>query len=269
MGCHMSIFDEWEHSRHFQGWTSDAFQEERSVRDKPDECGSCHGPERLLPEGELTKSVLRSENLDTGVDCFVCHVDNEGIMHGPNGAVSTGHLTQKNTLFTGANAKELCNTCHNEMPGTIEDISCLYCHMPSIRRKHAEDPFQEIDVPVRKGRAHTFIGPHDLSFLQKSFDVTVSAEGLVTVRNRAGHGTPGTGQKLLVVETTVLNTDGTEGKMQSLEISRKNPIMPGKAWTHQVSLTNTQRVRVTLKYRLNKLQAPEEFSVVGSWESPK
>lgn len=164
VGCHWAIFEEWEASRHAVSWANPIFQKNLESTPNQDSCARCHSPTRILAKGPTSIPSPRSEDRDTGVNCITCHADPEGVMHGPFGAVSTGHETAQNLLFAADKAEALCLTCHGQptvrdhsirhsyffRSGSLQEKNCIECHMPEVTRRQAEGPLIKSCAPFRR-----------------------------------------------------------------------------------------------------------------------
>lgn len=207
--CHRAVHDEWKGSAHARAFVDPIFQKALESRAEPERCVPCHAPASALDRlGQMPRA--RDDGREHGVDCRSCHVRGETV-HGPAGAKTDAHASEKDPTFVGRGSVALCSGCHdmriadvlplarefraaNEGEGE-GDATCVSCHMESVRRAVAEDP--ESGAPAgepRAGRSHALLGPADADFCASAFAFAIEAtEGRSTLvlRCGAGHGVPG------------------------------------------------------------------------------
>lgn len=208
--CHREEAIEWAKSRHAEAWVSETFALTTNNRTQK-ECLGCHAPDKILVTGFDKEPKLRSEMLETGVDCVACHQDANNAQHGKVGRLTDAHPTVKNEKLGTA---EMCGTCHAKF-GTIDEWkqtkwagnphSCVECHMPKVTRKIAITSAKEEET-----RAHTFKGAEPEMF-KKGVRVEVSSSGdklIVKLTSiEVGHNFP-TGVDLVVAVVDVRVFDG-------------------------------------------------------------
>jgi hypothetical protein len=281
VGCHWAIFEEWEASRHAVSWANPIFQ--KNLESAPDQnsCARCHSPTRILAKGPTSIPSPRTEDRDTGVNCITCHADPEGVMHGPFGAISTGHETAQNLLFAADKAEVLCLTCHGQPTvrdhsirhsyffpsGSVQEKNCIDCHMPEVTRRQAADPTDILEIPERAGRKHTFLGSHDQETIAGAMSVRIHPDGKVEVTNSgAGHGIPAGSTKTLIIELARVDGAGKVLWKQEAELGQSRQLLPGQTWTAQVpGSADAGNIQVTLWYRYADHQEPEEYLKIGEY----
>ena len=205
--CHRAVRDEWAKSAHARAFVDPLFVKAIESRAEPERCIPCHAPAAVLDRlGQMPKA--RVEAREHGVDCRSCHVRGDTV-HGPDGAATSAHATEKDPTFTAAGSVALCTSCHDMRIADVlplgreferardgdDDATCVSCHMEPVRRATAEDPKTGALVgEPRAGRSHALLGPSDPEFCASAFLFelvrTESAPELV-LRCGAGHGVPG------------------------------------------------------------------------------
>ena len=99
--CHKDHYDEWHGRSHANAWVDPIYQAELKTKSKPESCHACHIPSEVLKRlGK--KPEVRKELLDDGVGCVACHKVGDTI-HGPFGAKTDAHPSEKDAVFEGAN----------------------------------------------------------------------------------------------------------------------------------------------------------------------
>lgn len=236
VACHAPIAEEWRESYHFRSVTGPYWDDVRrlgyarlfgllrkrcldchapaNVLDLPDEPaspGSASGAlgvectPNVLREPEGIIPVLRSDDVELGVDCVACHVARSGVTG--SGRRSTGaHETIADRRFQDpAHASQtLCRTCHRS---TVEawrgtklardGVTCLDCHMPRV---HAPSV---AGGPERARRSHAFPADKDDELLRRSVDASLRTTGdgkaiFRIVNDRVGHHLPSGGNFISV-----------------------------------------------------------------------
>ena len=217
-------------------------------------------------DGQDSHPVMRTEDLDTGVNCMTCHGDDDDIIHGPFGAESTGHSTVKDPVFSENNAQSLCAACHPEMVYVDTDKRCIDCHMPEVVRAHASDPLRAQEVPKRRGRRHTFHGAHNRNMVARALTVKVERSGVVSIQNTgAGHAIPTYRRATIFIEAGAFDRSGMVLERRQMEIRRDQQLMPGKTWTGQAPLPEgTATIQVTFKYQPT-YDRPTDRILIGSY----
>ncbi len=281
VGCHWAIFVEWEASRHAVSWVNPIFQKNLESAPDQESCARCHSPTRLLAKGPTSIPSPRSEERDSGVNCITCHADSKGVMHGPFGAISTGHETAQNLLFAAEKAEALCLTCHGQptvrdhsirygyfyRSGSLREKNCIDCHMPEVTRRQAADPTDILEIPERPGRKHTFLGSHDQETIAGAMTVQICADGKVMITNSgAGHGIPAGSTKTLIIELARVDGAGTVLWKQEAELRQSEQLLPGQSWTTPVPVSaDAGNILVTLWYRYADHQRPDEYRKIGEY----
>ncbi len=207
--CHRAVHEEWKGSAHARAFVDPIFQQALESRASPERCIPCHAPVSALDRlGQMPRA--RNDHRELGVDCRSCHVRNDTV-HGPNGASTDAHKTEKDPTFQGRGAVALCTGCHDMriadvlplgrefLAATADDgdgdATCVSCHMESVRRAVAEDPGTgKQSGELRAGRSHALLGPLDADFCASAFLFTVEmakGQASLVLRCGAGHGVPG------------------------------------------------------------------------------
>ncbi len=218
--CHRDEAIEWAKSGHAEAWTSEAFALTTNNRLQK-ECLSCHAPDKILVTGLGKEPKLRSEMVETGVDCVACHQDANDAQHGLVGRPTDAHPSVKNEKL---GTVEMCATCHAKF-GTVDEWkqtkwandprSCVECHMPKVTRKIAITSAKEEET-----RAHTFKGA-DPEMFKKGVKVeaSVSGDNLVVKLTsvEVGHNFPtGIDHVIAIVDVRVIEGGQEVLKHQTL-----------------------------------------------------
>ena len=210
--CHTEFYEEWSHGLHAEAWTDPIYQESLKSKRKPQNCHGCHIPDDVHKRlGKKPKP--RDSHLDEGVTCVSCHkstASGDAIM-GPFGAQTDAHPTAKNPAFTGAGSNHLCASCHDTKIRPVLPVArdhkayrealgdkaknCVECHMPAVTRHLSVSMVTGKPVgEERETRRHKILGPGDVEFLAKGFEMGArAADGnvIVSIKNLAGHRIPG------------------------------------------------------------------------------
>lgn len=205
--CHTEIHAEWKGRSHANAWSDEVYQAALKEKKRPEVCYPCHIPTGVLDKlgGKPgTREHLHAE----GVTCVSCHKKGDAI-HGPFGARTDAHPTEKDPTFTEAGSTALCASCHSTKIGPVLPLakdfaesdlekhgkSCVGCHMPTITRHSAVSMVTGKPVgEAREGRRHEILGPNDAEFCAKAFAFKASVDGndiVLAIENRAGHRIPG------------------------------------------------------------------------------
>jgi hypothetical protein len=168
-----------------------------------------------------TRDPLRAE----GVTCVSCHKKDQA-MHGPFGARTDAHPTEKDPAFSETGSIALCASCHSTKIGPVLPLakdfeqsglekhgkSCVGCHMPTVSRHSAVSMITGKPVgEVREGRRHEILGPGDVEFCGKAFAFKASLDGkdlVLGIENRAGHRIPGLTMRSFRVIATAQDGQG-------------------------------------------------------------
>ncbi len=262
--CHTEIHAEWKGRAHANAWTDEVFQTALKDKKRPEVCYPCHIPTSVLDKlggKPATRDDLRAE----GVTCVSCH-KKEQAMHGPFGAKTDAHPTEKNPAFTEAGSTALCASCHSTKIGPVLPLakdfeasgldkhgkSCVGCHMPVVSRHSAVSMVTGKPVgEMREGRRHEILGPSDPEFCAKAFAFKASADGkdlVLAIENRAGHRIPGLTLRKFVVVTTALDGQGKALAEQREEISSER----------ELSAVETRQVRIPVAGEVDRVRVEVE-----------
>ena len=229
--CHAPIADEWRHSFHFKSVTGPYWEDVRRLRyarffdGLRKRCMDCHAPANVLDLADPTVRVvardaalgvectpnvlrepegiipsLRSDDVGLGVDCVACHVSRRGIM-GAGRRPTWEHETIADPRFQDPmlTSEALCRICHRSAVDAwkrtrffAEGVTCLDCHMPSVRAASVADGAE------RPRRSHRFPADKDEDTLRKAFSASLRIEqgGRATFRivnDGVGHFLPSGG----------------------------------------------------------------------------
>lgn len=205
--CHPATLQEWQGSAHATAWINPVYQKSLQGKEHARYCHGCHAPGSVLDRLGHRPQV-RPDDRDHGITCTSCHQRGTTI-HGPFGATTSAHPTERDLTFTERGSTGLCASCHGTRIADVLPLaaefaaaglaergkSCVGCHMPEVVRPLAVDP--ESGKPVgepRHGRSHELLGPDDPGFCGDAFALRARRQGdqiVVILHNRAGHGVPG------------------------------------------------------------------------------
>lgn len=275
--CHSEIHREWRSGAHAGAWVNPIYRNWIKTKKRPKSCHSCH-----IPTGALAKAPrkpkARTDDLDDGVHCATCHVL-EGRVHGPFGAETDAHKSQKSELF-GPTSIDLCLSCHNRPPSPnlplgrdftgaklqAKGKSCKGCHMPEVERHMAIDPDTGKPAgPKRKGRSHRLLGPSDPEFLAKAFSFSVQVpkgtdgtSHTLVLANEAGHRIPGIKIRSFLARFEALDGAGKTLWSKEERIHAKNPILVLEKRSLSVDAPEgTKRFRVRIRHLFKETKAGE------------
>jgi nitrate/TMAO reductase-like tetraheme cytochrome c subunit len=230
--CHVEVYREWAGSTHAQAYSNPAF---RAATDnyRFSKCLSCHAPEAALSDSE---PKARTVMLDEGVTCASCHLE-ESRLAGP--LASEAGKMAPHPVATAPDrfqSSQFCARCHigtfrewqsNPAP---DKRSCAQCHMPLVTRRITQPtgPMAAIIESMEKEgpeRRHTFnLPPVDPQSPAVTFTATRTKDGtdLVAV-NRLSHAVPtgDFGLRIVVLEVTVIRTDGRTSAFPPLELVKE------------------------------------------------
>jgi nitrate/TMAO reductase-like tetraheme cytochrome c subunit len=239
--CHTEIYQEWRETLHAKAWTDPVYQAALKEQKRPELCHKCHIPESVLDRAGR-QPIARETRKDEGITCVSCH-EQKGTIHGPFGAKTDAHPSEKDVLFTPDGAITLCKSCHDTKIGpvlrlakTFEDSglrkegkSCIGCHMPEVERPIAiQVATGKPAGPARKGRSHRINTPEDPKFLATAFSWSVAeqdGELVFTVQNEAGHQIPGLTLRTFKIRFQPLDDGGKPaGEGGEIVFSDENPL---------------------------------------------
>ena len=265
--CHPAIWREWENSMHAKAWVDEIYQAAaKQVADRETKCDQCHAPEPILITGVGKMPKLRGEQRDAGVSCLVCHLDAHGAMNGPVASAETYfHANVTNPIYTQPTI--LCGTCHGQQQVPEHDqvssflnskfakgdASCATCHMPVVTRLQSTTSHESI-----KGRKHTWRGSRSVAQLKRAATLQLGyADGKVDVKlwSKTGHILPGGMLRIMVLEVSLLASDGTERQKQQIPISAKNEnrLLPNENRTYAFDMASAatgDTIKARLIYQL-------------------
>src|SRR5690606_14810701 len=238
--CHTEIYAEWKDRAHAHAWVDPVFQEALKDKKRPELCYPCHIPTPVLDKLG-SKPGTRDELRDEGVTCVSCH-KREQAMHGPFGAKTDAHPSEKDAAFTESGSNALCVSCHSTKIGPVLPVgrdfadakldeqgkSCVGCHMAEVERHLAVSMVTGQPVgEKRKGRKHDVLGPNNPDFCGKAFHVSARRDGgaiVLTVANEAGHRVPGLTLRKFLIHVRVLGGGGDVGSAGPFEIGGENEL---------------------------------------------
>ncbi len=239
--CHTEIYGEWKDRAHAQAWTDPIYQDALKDKKRPELCYPCHIPTSVL-DRLGSKPSTRDDLREEGVTCVSCH-KKEQAMHGPFGAKTDAHPSEKDPAFTEQGSTALCASCHSTKIGPVLPVakdfeeakladkgkSCVGCHMAEIERHMAVSMVTGTPTgEKRKGRKHDILGPNDPEFCAKAFKLGARTDGkdiVLTIENEAGHRVPGLTLRKFVVVVRCLDGNKKEiGAAERFEISSDNEL---------------------------------------------
>ena len=269
--CHPAIWREWEKSMHAKAWEDEIYQAAaKTVKDRQKSCDPCHAPEPILVTGIGKMPKLRNEQRNSGVSCLICHLDQDGAMHGPPASAETNfHVNVSDPIFTSPT--KLCATCHGQPSVPEHDQvssflksryaeekkSCVTCHMPVVNRLQSTASFESI-----KGRKHTWQGSRSVAQLRRAATLKIDFEGkqaTVILQNKAGHLLPGGTLRIIILDLVHLSPDGTQRQKKQVLISDKaeNRLKPDEKRTYTFDVNGGDKLTARLWYQLTP-DTPED-----------
>lgn len=269
--CHPAIWREWEKSMHAQAWVDEIYQAAaKTVKDRQKSCDPCHAPEPILVTGIGKMPKLRNGQRNSGVSCLVCHLDENGAMHGPPASAETNfHANVTDPIYTSPT--KLCATCHGqpsvpehdqvssflESRYAAEKKSCATCHMPVVNRMQSTASYESI-----KGRKHTWRGSRSVAQLKSAAMLKIASSGnkaTVILQNKTGHLLPGGTLRTIILEVTHLAPDGKQNQKKQILISAKeeNRLKPDEKRTYDFDVKGGDKLTVRLRYQLTP-ETPED-----------
>ena len=278
--CHPAIWREWENSMHAKAWRDDIYQEiANQIEDRETKCDGCHAPQPILITGIGEMPKLRNTHREAGVSCLVCHLDDEGAMHGPPASAETYfHTNVTNPVYTAPTT--LCSTCHGQ-PTVPEhdqvssflnskfaegDTSCATCHMPVVNRLQSTASYERI-----KGRKHTWRGSRSVAQLRRAatlrLEITPDTVH-VKLQSKTGHILPGGTLRTLILEAELLSPEGIERRKEQVSISDKqqNRLLPNEERTYSFDMLSNvtgDTIAVRLMYQLTPKTPESEWIVMA------
>lgn len=269
--CHPAIWREWEKSIHAKAWEDEIYQAAaKTVKDRHKSCDPCHAPEPILITGIGKMPKLRSEQRNSGVSCLICHLDQDGAMHGPPATAETNfHANVTNPIYTSPT--KLCATCHGQPSVPEHDQvssflksryaeekkSCATCHMPVVNRLQSTASYES-----SKGRKHTWRGSRSVAQLKRAATLKIEFEGkqaTLILQNKAGHLLPGGTLRTIILDVTHIATDGTQQQKKQVLISDKaaNRLKPDEKRTLLFEVKAGDKLTARLRYQLTP-DTPED-----------
>ena len=269
--CHPAIWREWEKSMHAQAWVDEIYQAAaKTVKDRQRSCDPCHAPEPILVTGIGKMPKLRNDQRDSGVSCLVCHLDENGAMHGPQASAETNfHTNVTDPIYTSPT--KLCATCHGqpsvpehdqvssflESRYAEEKKSCSTCHMPIVNRMQSTASYEST-----KGRKHTWRGSRSVAQLKGAATLKIEFEGqkaTVILQNKTGHLLPGGTLRTIIFDVMSVSTEGTQQERKQVLISDKaaNRLKPDEKRTYVLDVKGGHRLTARLRYQLTP-DTPED-----------
>jgi len=204
--CHFGIskiWKEWEETTHAKSWKDEEFKKLAKGNPKGLECGSCHSPKPIMITGLGKIPLIREDNRDFGVSCVVCHLGNQGAMHGPEPTKEPS--LHGSIIRPPAEAVKLCSTCHGQKnlqelcagdnnPVDLKvalqnKMTCMQCHMPEVEKPRKRSMMSMERVKERK---HIWLS-HEPSVYKEAAKLDINVENdLVTVSiiNNTSHSLP-------------------------------------------------------------------------------
>lgn len=222
--CHLTVAEEWRHSRHATAWQDEHYRKELRKVKKKDRCTGCHAPEPLAAANYPMVPATREHDPHFGVDCKTCHLAADGkTILGPYGVMTDAHKSEKSAKFDGFN-NELCISCHSTTIGPViglaedfiksrqEDLglSCVGCHMTGLRGAIANDD-EGTEYEIRHRRSHRLNTPRDPGFLASAFGTRAElhdGQVVVVIENMAGHRIPGTTRRDTIFKLELIDRHG-------------------------------------------------------------
>ena len=265
--CHPAIWREWEDSMHAKAWVDEIYQAAaKQIIDRETKCDQCHAPQPILITGVGKMPKLRDKQREAGVSCLVCHLDAHGAMNGPPASAETYfHANVTNPIYTEPTV--LCSTCHGQQSVPEHDqvssflnskfaegdTSCATCHMPVIKRLQSTTSHESI-----KGRKHTWRGSRSVAQLKRAATLQLeytNGKADVKLRSKTGHILPGGTLRTIVLEVTLLASDGTELQKQQISISAENEnrLLPDENRTYAFDIASVitgNTIKARLIYQL-------------------
>ena len=213
---------------------------------------------------------LRIDQRDSGISCLVCHLDENGAMHGPPASAETNfHANVTNPVYTSPT--KLCATCHGqksvpehdqvssflESRYAKEKNSCATCHMPVVNRMQSTASYESI-----KGRKHTWRGSRSVAQLKNAAILKIEFEGkkaTIILQNRTGHLLPGATLRTIILDVTHNTPDGTQQQKKQVLISAKgeNRLKPDEKRTYAFDVIGGDILSARLRYQLTP-ETPED-----------
>lgn len=261
--CHPAIWREWEDSMHAKAWVDEIYQAAaKQVADRETKCDQCHAPQPILITGVGKMPKLRDKQREAGVSCLVCHLDAHGAMNGPPASAETYfHANVTNPIYTEPTV--LCGTCHGQQSVPEHDqvssflnskfadgdTSCATCHMPVVKRLQSTTSHESI-----RGRKHTWRGSRSVAQLKRAATLQLEytdGKADVKLRSKTGHILPGGTLRTIVLDVTLLASDGTELQRQQISISAENEnrLLPDENRTYAFDIASVMTGN-TIKARL-------------------
>jgi len=220
--CHKPFVDEWSISRHAKSYVGANYQNAaKATMMRDQQCDGCHAPGLVQVTGLAKMPTFRGSASvpDRGVMCICCHMDQNGVMHGPFGGQTDFHKTVKDDRYKKNIA--LCVACHGQTMGAGPDYdqgtpfaiyaqkakgsACQDCHMPPVMRGAST----ETNAPMRECGEHSWKAAYDEKAMLKSaaiLEISVAGTAATaTVENLTGHMMPGGAWRQAILEIAANN----------------------------------------------------------------
>lgn len=227
--CHVEIHNEWAQSPHARAFINDRFRQ-ATDNYRFQQCLGCHAPEPMLTTAE---PAPRASQLDLGVTCVSCHLDN-GAMVGPlppTGMAKPHPIKVDPAPFDNG---QLCGRCHQ---GTLAQWQsapvnnkhdCRHCHMPEVNRKMTQatslisKALVAAEKPAMEHR-HTFsLVPENLPEEPFTLDVTATgAEATIALHNHLPHNLPtgDFGVRIVQIQADGIDATGNVSALNRWELT--------------------------------------------------
>ena len=273
--CHAEQVSIWSSSWHSKSHTEKnelyaqsikivAKQSNKSEEDIILQCGTCHNPHLdvksiddnykyakmfnfTTDKTKLIDDALKSEHIQTGISCYVCHrIDS--IKQNRNYKTESGYKAiswaKGNTIvgpFTETSrtnfhksvqrshfirGDEICLVCHQGQGGQ-SDLSmyntgeeskntdleskerCIECHMGNAYETINAPKTNSQLASIRLNRAHLFMAGRNLALLKTTFDVNFNKNtNILSIKNNISHNIPtGFGSRSIAIKINFYTND--------------------------------------------------------------
>ena len=178
--CHSKEYSEWENSMHKKSYSNRLFLSALQ-KDNQSWCINCHTPldEQSknfieIGNGKVIKIYKKSELLDEGINCSVCHVRDETIytskIPGISSILKSPHKLSYDPYLK---SPEFCAGCHEfPFPKNFDPITFSNSPMQSTYTewKHSGESRTCQGCHFARGN-HSLPGPHTKGFIQSNLDL--------------------------------------------------------------------------------------------------